>query len=44
MNFAQPREEYEKGGPNSDEENHDEDEDFPVLELTAPQERPIRPV
>ena len=41
MNLAEPGEECEEGGPYTDEEGSNEDEDVPVLELSAPQERPV---
>ena len=41
MNLAEPGEECKEGGPYTDEEGSNEDEDVPVLELSAPQERPV---
>ena len=41
MNLAEPGEEREEGGPYTDEEGSNEDEDVPVLEISAPQERPV---
>jgi hypothetical protein len=34
-------EECEKGGPYTDEEDRNENEDFPLREISAPQERPV---
>jgi hypothetical protein len=41
MNLTEPSEEREEGGPNANEEDGDEDEDLPVLELIFPQEGPV---
>jgi len=41
MNLAEPCEECEEGGPYTDEEDSNKDEDVPVLEISAPQERPV---
>ena len=41
MNLAEPGEECEEGGPYTDEEGSNKDEDVPVLEISAPQERPV---
>ena len=44
MDLAEPGEESKEGGPNTDEEDENEDEDFPFREIGAPQEGPIFPV
>ena len=41
MNFAEPSEEREENGPNTDEEDDGEDENLPVLERAIPQEGPV---
>ena len=41
VNLAEPDEECKEGTPYTDEEDSNEDEDLPVLELTFPQERPV---
>ena len=44
MNLAEPREECEEGGPDTDEEHGNKDKDLPVLERTVPQEGPVFPI
>jgi hypothetical protein len=41
MDLAEPGEECEEGGPYTNEEDYNEDEDLPVLELAVPQEGPV---
>ena len=41
VNLAEPGEEREEGGPYTDKEDSNENEDLPVLELSVPQERPV---
>lgn len=38
VNLADPSEDCKEGGPNTNEEDGDQDEDLPVLELAVPQE------
>lgn len=41
VDLAEPSEEREEGGPYTDEECGNEDEDLPVLECGVPQEGPV---
>jgi len=41
VDLAEPGKEREEGGPYTDEEYNDEDEDLPILELGIPQEGPV---
>ena len=41
VNLAEPSEECKEGAPYTNEEDTNENEDLPVLELTVPQERPV---
>jgi len=41
MNLAEPSEECKEDSPYTDEEDNDENEDMPLLEISAPQERPV---
>ena len=41
VNLAEPGEECKEGGPYTDEEDSNENDDLPVLELSVPQERPV---
>ena len=41
MNRAEPSDECEEDGPDSDEEGDNKDENLPVLERAIPQEGPV---
>lgn len=41
VDLAEPGKEREEGGPYTDEEYGNEDEDLPVLEVGSPQEGPV---
>lgn len=41
MDLAEPSEECKEGGPNTNKEDDDQNEDLPVLELAVPQEGPV---
>jgi len=41
MDLTEPGEECKEGTPYTDEEDENEDKNFPLLEVSAPQEGPI---